>query len=118
METSGTMQSAESDGGAWTPEVEHLLEDWHKRAYAAQSAHYASADRFRLLNYVVGIPTIAVSSVVGTPSPTTDWSGASDSPVTGGQRRLVAQQPRHQPCAAGWPTGAGLLGVRTVHRLQ
>jgi hypothetical protein len=29
-------------------------------------AHYASADMFRLLNYVVGIPAVVFSSIVGT----------------------------------------------------
>jgi hypothetical protein len=53
-------------GGAWTPQVEALLEDWHHRVYAAQSAHYASADLFRMLNYVVGVPAVIFSSVVGT----------------------------------------------------
>jgi hypothetical protein len=51
---------------AWTSEVEHLLEDWRNRVYAAQAAHYASADRFRLLNYLVGVPATIFSSVVGT----------------------------------------------------
>jgi len=52
--------------GAWTEQVDALLEDWHHRVYAAQSAHYASADRFRMLNYVVGVPAVIFSSVVGT----------------------------------------------------
>jgi len=55
-----------SDGGDWTPSVVQLLDDWHKRVYAAQSAHYVAADLFRLLNYVVGIPAIVFSSIVGT----------------------------------------------------
>lgn len=52
--------------GVWTPHVEELLEDWHHRVYAAQTAHYASADLFRMLNYVVGVPAVIFSSVVGT----------------------------------------------------
>src|SRR5436853_7920454 len=51
---------------AWTEQVEALLEDWHHRVYAAQSAHYASADLFRTLNYIVGVPAVVLSSVVGT----------------------------------------------------
>src|SRR6266498_3380237 len=50
----------------WNAQVEQLLADWRQRVYAAQAAHYASADRFRLLNYIVGIPSIIFSSVVGT----------------------------------------------------
>jgi hypothetical protein len=59
-------QHSERGTGAWTEQVEALLEDWHRRVYAAQSAHYASADRFRMLNYVVGIPAVIFSSIVGT----------------------------------------------------
>ena len=59
-------QAAPAGGGTWTPQVEALLEDWHHRVYAAQSAHYASADLFRTLNYVVGVPAVILSSVVGT----------------------------------------------------
>jgi hypothetical protein len=59
-------QPAETRPAAWTPEVERLLEDWRNRVYAAQAAHYASADRFRLLNYFVGVPAAIFSSIVGT----------------------------------------------------
>jgi hypothetical protein len=62
-------ESAQHPGagtGAWTEQVEALLEDWHHRVYAAQTAHYASADRFRTLNYVVGVPAVIFSSMVGT----------------------------------------------------
>ncbi len=60
-------QAASGDGrSVWTGQVEDLLADWRNRVYAAQSAHYASADRFRLLNYVVGVPAVIFSSVVGT----------------------------------------------------
>lgn len=59
----GVMQS---DGRDWGDQVEQLLADWRQRVYAAQSAHYASADRFRMLNYVVGVPAVIFSSVVGT----------------------------------------------------
>ena len=55
-----------SDGSDWDSPVAHLLEDWHKRVYAAQAAHYASADLFRLLNYLVGVPAVVFASVVGT----------------------------------------------------
>jgi hypothetical protein len=59
-------QHPDASTGTWTAQVEALLEDWHHRVYAAQSAHYASADRFRMLNYVVGVPAVIFSSVVGT----------------------------------------------------
>ena len=59
-------QVAQDDGRDWNVHVKLLLENWHKRVYAAQAAHYAAADRFRLLNYIVGIPAIVFSSIVGT----------------------------------------------------
>jgi hypothetical protein len=55
-----------SDGRDWSDEVVKLLRDWHKRVYAAQSAHYASADWFRRSNYLIGVPAIVFSSIVGT----------------------------------------------------
>jgi hypothetical protein len=59
-------QPADTSPAGWTPDVERLLEDWRNRMYAAQAAHYASADRFRLLNYFVGVPAAILSSIVGT----------------------------------------------------
>jgi hypothetical protein len=56
----------ESDGRDWGEEVVTLLKEWHKRVYAAQSAHYASADWFRKCNYLIGVPAIVFSSIVGT----------------------------------------------------
>ena len=55
-----------SDGRDWTANVVQLLEEWHKRCYAAQHAHYATADRCRLLNYLVGVPAVIFASIVGT----------------------------------------------------
>ena len=66
MPAEETTQHPESGTGAWNADVEALLEDWRRRVYAAQSAHYASADRFRMLNYIVGVPAVIFSSVVGT----------------------------------------------------
>jgi len=59
----GKTQNAGRD---WSDQVEQLLRDWRQRVYAAQSAHYASADLLRMLNYVVGVPAVVFSSVVGT----------------------------------------------------
>ena len=66
MAAEESTQHPEAGTGAWNEQVEELLEDWRRRVYAAQSAHYASADRFRMLNYVVGVPAVIFSSVVGT----------------------------------------------------
>ncbi len=66
MESDETGQATPSDGRDWSDEVAQLLENWHKRVYAAQSGHYASADLFRLLNYIVGVPAVVFASIVGT----------------------------------------------------
>ena len=50
----------------WTPRMEELLNDWRSRVYAAQSAYYEEAERLHRQNYLLGIPVIVVSSVVGT----------------------------------------------------
>jgi hypothetical protein len=67
MDSQHTGQGApHNERREWSDEVANLLDDWHKRVYAAQSAHYASADMFRLLNYLVGVPAIVFASIVGT----------------------------------------------------
>lgn len=66
MNSEGLGQGVSQSDGGWTDQIEELLEDWHKRVYAAQSAHYASADWFRLFNYVVGVPAVVFASIVGT----------------------------------------------------
>jgi hypothetical protein len=66
MQAEESAEHPAAKAGAWTEQVEALLEDWRRRVYAAQSAHYASADRFRVLNYIVGVPAVIFSSVVGT----------------------------------------------------
>ena len=54
------------DPTAWTPAIEELLKQWHARVYAAQTAYYEVAERFRRRNYQMGIPVVIVSSLVGT----------------------------------------------------
>lgn len=54
------------ESGAWTPKVEKLLQEWHKRVYAAQTAYYEEAEKLRRRNYQLGIPVVVVSSLVGT----------------------------------------------------
>src|SRR6266542_2432449 len=55
-----------ADPAAWTPAIEELLRNWHGRVYAAQTAYYEVAERFRRRNYQMGIPVVIVSSLVGT----------------------------------------------------
>lgn len=42
-----------------------LVEDWFRRARESQYIHYASAERYSLLNYWLGIPSTILSAVVG-----------------------------------------------------
>ena len=59
-------KAARRDVHDWNDEVIHLAEDWHQRVYAAQCAHYASAELLRLLHYIIGVPAVVFASIVGT----------------------------------------------------
>jgi len=59
-------QASSPEKGAWNQESLTLLEDWRNRVYAAQMAHYSSANQLRVLHYAVGIPAVVFSSIVGT----------------------------------------------------
>jgi hypothetical protein len=50
----------------WNDQVKRLAEDWHQRVYAAQSAHYASAELLRRFHYIIGVPAVVFASIVGT----------------------------------------------------
>jgi len=107
-------QHPDAGTGAWSEQSEALLEDWHHRVYAAQSAHYASADLFHTLNYIVGVPAVIFSSVVGTAlfvglekdSPRT-WLVASTSilaAILGALQTFLrfAERATHHATAADW----------------
>jgi hypothetical protein len=64
--TESEQNTALSESHDWNGQVTQLARDWHKRVYAAQSAHYASTDKLRLLNYLVGVPAVVFASIVGT----------------------------------------------------
>jgi uncharacterized protein YqhQ len=49
-----------------TPEVLMLLTDWFRRVRESQRTHYECGTHFRRLHYVLGIPAIVLSAVVGT----------------------------------------------------
>ena len=66
IEPSAPVMSSDQVVASWTPEADKLLEEWRNRAYAAQSAHYLMAERFTRWNYLLGIPVVILSSVVGT----------------------------------------------------
>lgn len=60
------VMTSEQIAASWTPEADELLEQWRNRAYAAQSAYYLMAERFTLWNYLLGIPVVMLSGLVGT----------------------------------------------------
>ena len=47
-------------------EQELLIKDWFRRVRENQFTHYACGNYFSRLNYMLGIPTIILSTVVGT----------------------------------------------------
>lgn len=46
--------------------VTKLLEDWLRRARESQHAHYEAAKYFGRLNYILGVPVIVLSTLIGT----------------------------------------------------
>jgi len=53
------------DEAGWRPETEALLQNWHHRVYAAQSAYYLEAGRLRRRSFLLGIAVVILSTIVG-----------------------------------------------------
>jgi hypothetical protein len=66
MEVSNVRAGREQNASLWSADAEQLLLDWRNRSYAAQSAYYVMAGRYRRWNYLLGIPVVALSGLVGT----------------------------------------------------
>ena len=66
MEVSNPRKGREQSASLWAVDTEQLLQDWRSRAYAAQSAYYVMAGRYKRWNYLLGIPVVALSGLVGT----------------------------------------------------
>ncbi|MFM7512454.1 MAG: SLATT domain-containing protein [Cyanobium sp.] len=49
-----------------TASINDLLETWYRRLREAQFSHYEAAKAFELMNYWLGIPSIVLSTVLGT----------------------------------------------------
>jgi hypothetical protein len=49
-----------------SPEVTVLITDWFRRVRESQRVHYECGNRYSRLNYLLGIPTIVLSTAVGT----------------------------------------------------
>jgi len=62
-----TEPGAKKDHSAeWTPEIVNLLRNWQQRSTVAEHAYYSKAERLRVWNYLLGIPVVIVTGVVGT----------------------------------------------------
>jgi hypothetical protein len=64
METPENSNAAEVEAG-WRSETEMLLQNWHRRVYAAQSAYYMEAERLRRWHFLLGIAVVILSTIVG-----------------------------------------------------
>jgi hypothetical protein len=49
-----------------TTSTEKLIEDWYRRARESQFAHYAAAQPLARANYKLGLPVVALSTIVAT----------------------------------------------------
>ena len=58
-------QATAADAVRWNA-VEDLVEDWRRRAWAAQFGHYEVAGTSRRRNVALGVPVVIFSAVVGT----------------------------------------------------
>jgi hypothetical protein len=65
MEATENSSNASEVEAGWRPETEALLQNWHHRVYAAQSAYYLEADRFRRWHFLLGITVVVMSTIVG-----------------------------------------------------
>jgi hypothetical protein len=61
-----TMARETVRGAPWTSELEDVLEQWHRRAWAAQVAHYKVASVLRRRNLALGVPVVILTTAVGT----------------------------------------------------
>jgi len=66
MDVSAPRKGRGEIASAWGADAEQLLQDWRNRAYAAQSAYYLMAERYRRWNFLLGIPVVILSGLVGT----------------------------------------------------
>jgi hypothetical protein len=50
----------------WDVGLEDVLDSWKRRAWASQIAHYKVASRLRVWSRLIGLPTVILTTVVGT----------------------------------------------------
>jgi hypothetical protein len=63
MEATESSNAAEIEAG-WRAETEALLQNWRHRVYAAQSAYYLEATRYKRWHYLLGIAVVVLSTIV------------------------------------------------------
>jgi hypothetical protein len=63
MEATENSNAAEIEAG-WRAETEALLQNWRGRVYAAQSAYYLEATRYKRWHYLLGIAVVGLSTIV------------------------------------------------------
>jgi hypothetical protein len=51
---------------SWDDKLEGVLDEWHRRVWACQIAHYGRATRLRRGDVILGVPVVILSTVVGT----------------------------------------------------
>jgi hypothetical protein len=66
---------------AWNPSLERLYESWHRRVAAAEHGHRLMADRLRRRYFLLGIPVVVFTTLVGT-SAFASLSNASANSIT------------------------------------
>jgi hypothetical protein len=50
----------------WDENLEALVDEWKRRAWAAQTAHYRRATKLSRMHVTFGVPVVILSTVVGT----------------------------------------------------
>jgi hypothetical protein len=65
MEATESSSNTDDIASGWRPETEVLLQNWRSRVYAAQSAYYLEATRFKRWHYVLGIAVVVLTTIVG-----------------------------------------------------
>lgn len=61
-----SVQAARQPALKWDRKLEDVLENWRRRAWASQIAHYQVASRLRLRHRVLGLPVVILTTAVGT----------------------------------------------------
>jgi hypothetical protein len=65
MEATESSSNTDDVAAGWRPETAALLQNWRSRVYAAQSAYYLEATRFKRWHYMLGIAVVVLSTIVG-----------------------------------------------------